>query len=176
MTTRSGRAIGRAARAVTASIAAMAVIVNACDPISAQEPSSLAQQPTSTRTSTDQSYYFRYWPHGRAALFKLKDDLVLAIPPQYQKFWLQKELVVREPAQASQIPKVEAVAFDFFLPEFSGYTPQNYLNNFNEDKVEVVELEAVDPAQTEPDAPGYYPPNMLKRALNAYLRSDDYRD
>jgi hypothetical protein len=136
----------------------------------------MSHQPVSPSTVTDQSYYFRYWPQGRAALFKLKDNLVLAIPPQYQKFWLQKDLVVREPAHASQIPKVDAVAFDFFLPEFSGYTPQNYLNNFNEDKIEVVELETADPRQTEPDAPGYYPPNMLKRALRGYLRPNDYQD
>lgn len=159
-------------------VAITAVLSGFWYPAWAQYSAATAHQPASPSAENDQSsYYFRYWPNGRAALFKLKDNLVLAIPPQYQKFWLQKDQVVRAPAQAGQIPKVAAASFVFFLPNFSGYTPSNYLNDFDEDEVEVVELEAADPRQTEPDAPGFYPPNMLKHLLDAHLlRSDDYRD
>jgi hypothetical protein len=37
-------------------------------------------------------------------------------------------------------------------------------------------LEMADPAQTAPNAPGYYPPNMLKRSLRSYLRSEGSQD
>jgi hypothetical protein len=145
-------------------------------PIHADELGSTTKRPVPESVPADPAYYVRYWPQGRSALFKLKDNLVLAIPPQYQKFWLQRDQVVRVPAQMSTIPKVAAVGFDFFLPGFTGYTQQNYLNNFDDTKVEVIRIEAADPAQMEPGAPGFYPPNMLKRELNSELRADDYRD
>ncbi len=151
------------------------VSVVAC-PTHVQGADSMTIQAVSESMATDQSYYSRYWPQGHAALFKLKDNLILAVPPQYQKFWLQKDQVIREPTPLSQLPQVNAVAFDFFLPECSGYTPQNYLSTFDSEKVEVVELGPADPKQTEPDAPGSYPPNMLKRALHAYLHKNQYQD
>lgn len=145
-------------------------------PIHADEAGSTKAQLVSDGMPADQSYYSRYWPEGHPALFKLKDNLILAVPPQYQKFWLQNDQVGRAPTPLNQLALVNGVAFDFFLPRFSGYTPDNYLVKFNADKVEVVEIEAADPRQTEPDAPGSYPPNMLKRALDAFLRADDYSD
>ena len=66
--------------------------------------------------------------------------------------------------------------FDFFLPDFSGYTLQNYRNDLDENKVEVVYLHAGDSHEAEPDAPGEYPPNMLKRSLKEHLNPKDFRD
>lgn len=118
------------------------------------------------------SDYFRYWPQGRPALAKLTDKLILAIPPQYQKFWIQQDHVIRAPARPDQIPLAPVVGFSFFLPDFSGYTPNNYENEFDPDRVDIVSLELADPRQAEPGAPGFYPPNMLKRLFNAGMKKE----
>lgn len=90
------------------------------------------------------SEYARHWP-GEAALFKLRDGLTLAIPPMYQEFWLQGDQVTRTPTPKERAPKVRLIGFDFFLPDFSGYTPTNYRRPFHEDRIKVVHIEAVEP-------------------------------
>jgi hypothetical protein len=126
-------------------------------------------------TSSDAaSDYKRLWP-GRPALFKLKDSIILAIPPQFQQFWRQKN-EPRAPMAPDQIPTSKLVGFHFFLPNFSGYTPQNYKNEFDENRVDVVEVAAADLSQAVPDAPGYYPPNMIKRMLVPPLNESHYQE
>jgi hypothetical protein len=126
--------------------------------------------------------YCRDWPDGRPALFRLPDHTVLAIPPQYMKFWLQKDRVTqkdkmtRAPANSKDIPLVKSVGFQFFMPNFSGYTPKNYLTEFDEDLVDVISIEPGDPAQMVVDAPGSYPPNVIKRLLATLLSPDKYVD
>ena len=116
----------------------------------------------------------RVWPQGRSAPLKITDTLILSIPLEYERSALDH----REPARALisvQSDRAEA-QFDFFLPQFSGYTLQNYRNKSDESKVEVVYLHAGDPHEAEPDAAGEYPPNMLKRALKDFLSPEDYKD
>jgi len=103
-------------------------------------------------------------------LAKLKSNLILSIPPQYQKFWIRKDDVDRTPMALENIPLSPVVGFSFFLPDFSGYTPNNYQITFDPDRVDVVSLEASDVKQAEPDAPGAYPPNMMKRLLKAGVK------
>jgi hypothetical protein len=122
------------------------------------------------------SNYFRNWPDGRAALFKLSDKLILAIPPQFQQSWVQDDKVPRVPTAASQLKTIPLVGFHFFLPDFGGYTPKNYRTTFDPDRVDVIRLEAADPAQTAPSAPGNYPPNMIRRALGSFLRPNESQD
>jgi hypothetical protein len=122
------------------------------------------------------SEFYRQWPQGRPALYRLSNHVIFAIPPQYQRFWLQKNLVVRAPADPKTIPQAESLAFEFFMPDFSGYTPKNYMNAFDDDRVDVIDIEPADSAQMQPGAPGYYPPNMIKRALGSYLSSDNSQD
>lgn len=149
----------------------------ACTQQQKQELGPMPNPPVPPGTELDKSSdYHRYWPQGRPALFKLKDNLILAIPPQYQQFWYQRDKVVRAPAAPSAIPQVPLIGFDFFMPGFSGYTPENYRRDFDENKVDVVELEPADLAQTAPDTPGEYPPNMLKRALGSILDPNNYKD
>ena len=63
-----------------------------------------------------------------------------------------------------------------FLPDFGGYTLENYRDESDPNRVEVVYLHAGDPHESEIDAPGEYPPNMLKRALRDLLNPADYKD
>jgi hypothetical protein len=114
------------------------------------------------------------WPPGRSAPLKITDTLILSIPLEYER----SAIYHGEPARALifvQSDRAEA-QFDFFLPRFSGYTLQNYQDEFDQNKVEVVYLHAGDPHEAEPDAPGEYPPNMLKRALQDSVNPDDHKD
>jgi len=114
------------------------------------------------------------WPEGRTAPQKITDTLVLAIPLQYQRSAVADGKAPGSPFSGAA-GRTE-VRFDFFLPDFSGYTLQNYRNDFDANKVEVVYLHAGDPHEADPDAPGEYPPNMLKRSLRDLLNPDDYKD
>jgi len=114
----------------------------------------------------------REWPQGRAAAVKITDQLLLSIPLQFVRSAIDPRAPASSPASFAH----KEAHFAFFLPDFSGYTLANYRNEFDENKVEVVYLHAGDPHEAEPDAPGEYPPNMLRRLLKDQLNPDDYRD
>jgi hypothetical protein len=114
------------------------------------------------------------WPEGRTAPQKITDTLALAIPLQYERSAVGDEKAPRSPF-ADAAGRTEA-RFEFFLPDFHGYTLQNYRNEFDENKVEVVYLHAGGPHEADPDAPGEYPPNMLKRLLGDFLDPKAYKD
>jgi hypothetical protein len=114
------------------------------------------------------------WPEGRTPPLTITDTLVLAIPLQYERSAIEDARAPRSPFPGVS-GRTEA-RFDFFLPDFSGYTLQNYRNEFDENKVEVVYLHAGDPHEADPGAPGEYPPNMLERLLQDFLNPKDYKD
>ena len=114
------------------------------------------------------------WPQGSTAPQTITAALILAIPLQYERSAVEDGKAARSP-----FPGVSGrteVRFDFFLPDFHGYTLQNYRNDFDENKVEVVYLHAGDPHEADPGAPGEYPPNMLKRLLGDFLDPKAYKD
>ena len=114
------------------------------------------------------------WPEGHTTPFKVTDSLTVEVPLQYWRFAINPVTPPRVPV----IPHSDhfEVQFDFFLPAFSGYTLQNYRNDSDENKVEVVYLHAGDMHEADPDAPGEYPPNMLKRALKEFVDPNDHQD
>jgi hypothetical protein len=114
------------------------------------------------------------WPEGRTAPQKITDALLLAIPLQFERAAVGDDKAPRSPFTGAA-GRTE-VRFDFFLPDFSGYTLQNYRNDFAENKVEVIYLHAGDPHEADAGAPGEYPPNMLKRMLQDQLNPHDYKD
>jgi hypothetical protein len=116
----------------------------------------------------------REWPQGRSAPQKITEQLSLAIPLEYQRSAIYHGKPTRA-LLSVQSDRAEA-QFDFFLPGFSGYTLQNYKNEADANKVEVVYLHAGDPHEAEPDAAGEYPPNMLKRALADFLNPNDHQE
>ena len=112
------------------------------------------------------------WPQGRAAPMKITDDLTLAVPLAYQRSAIERQPPAPGDRPGGAGPPGAAhgeVHFDFFLPGFTGYTLDNYRNDADLNKVEVVYLHAGDPHEADPDAPGEYPPNMLKRGLRELL-------
>jgi hypothetical protein len=114
------------------------------------------------------------WPQGASAPLKITDALVLVIPLQYERSAIEAGHAPRSPFRGVG-GRTEA-QFDFFLPDFSGYTLQNYRNDLDPGKVEVVYLHAGNPHEADPGAPGAYPPNMLKRSLQEQLDPHDYKD
>jgi hypothetical protein len=118
--------------------------------------------------------YWRYWPGDHPAIYKFNNNLILAIPPQYQQFWLLDGVAVRDSKRLDQLKDTKILGFSFFLPDFSGYTPKNYSEEFNPSRVDVVSIEPSDPRQAEPDAPGFWPPNMIKRVLKAGIVGEPF--
>lgn len=116
----------------------------------------------------------RQWPVGRTEPLKITDSLILEIPLQYVRSAVTGDKAPRALISV-QSDRSEA-HFDFFLPDYSGYTIQNYRNDSDENKVEVVYLHAGDPHEADPGAAGEYPPNMLKRSLKDFLNPNDYQD
>jgi hypothetical protein len=114
------------------------------------------------------------WPEGRTAPLTITDTLILAIPLQYERSAIADPRAPRSPFP-SVSGRTEA-RFDFFLPDFGGYTLQNYRNELDANKVEVIYLHAGDAHEADPGAPGEYPPNMLRRALQNLLDPHDYVD
>jgi len=114
------------------------------------------------------------WPQGHTAPFKVTDSLTVEVPLQHWRFAISPVTPPRVPV----LPGSDhfEVQFDFFLPDFSGYTLQNYRNESDENKVEVVYLHAGDAHEADPDAPGEYPPNMLKRSLKDLADPNSHQD
>jgi hypothetical protein len=114
------------------------------------------------------------WPRGLAAPVKITDQLTLAIPLKYERSAIEPG--GPPPPPVAQQSGHGEVHFDFFLPDFSGYTLGNYRNDSDPNKVEVVYVHAGNPHEADPGAPGEYPPNMLERSLGETLDPDHYQD
>jgi hypothetical protein len=115
------------------------------------------------------------WPQGRSEPLKITDDLSLEVPLEYERSAIYRDQNPTRAVLSGQSDRAEA-QFDFFLPDFSGYTLQNYRDEANPSKVEVVYLHAGDPHEADPDTPGEYPPNMLKRLLTDAYNPAAYED
>ena len=128
------------------------------------------------------SKYFTTWP-GKPGLFKIKENLVLQIPPQFHQYWLQQDwlgrsLVPRAPMALDKLPDNAQVGFDMFMPDFSGYTPERYdqkqpVEKFPVEQVEIISISAAPMSYAEAGAPGSYPPNMFERSSSGEYRFFD---
>lgn len=105
------------------------------------------------------------WPEGISTPTKITDDLILAPPLAYVRYAF---LTCKDAVQiisSNGLGKSRWVNFDFFLPDFTGYTIDRFKERYDVNEVEVAYVIAGDRREAEPDAPGKYPPNQLKRAL-----------
>ena len=112
--------------------------------------------------------YSRTWPGAdQPALFKLKENLILAIPPEHQQFWLQGDKVVRGKVPFEKILLVPLIGFQMFLPDFSGYTAKNFKSDFDENLIDVKYIEPANINEMLSGAPGYYPANQLNNLIQS---------
>ena len=159
-------------------ILAIGLACTACnDQIKTNEP--MLQPPLSDGQTLDpESLYAKTWP-GQPALVKLKDNLILSIPPQFHQFWAHrdhitgKDLSIRPPFPVKDLHYAKSAGFTMHMPDFEGYRPDNYLNEFDENRVLVAYISPENMSAIEPDAPGAYPPNMFKRISTGQYRSFD---
>lgn len=124
------------------------------------------------------SLYAKAWS-GKPTLIKLKDNLVLQVPPQFHQFWAQRhwltgrDMVSRPPMPLDKIPTSPLAGFVMHLPDFEGYTPDNYERDFDENRVQIVHIAPAPMSYMESDASGSYPPNQFKRASTGQYRFFD---
>jgi hypothetical protein len=117
---------------------------------------------------------YEQWLTDKPSYVNFTDQLQLAIPPQHQQFWLQKDIV---PRRLEDMPKKPmginsgAIAFHFFMPDFSGFTPENYDKEFHPDHVYVL-IEAQGLGQEQLGMPGGYPENIYRRMLFGEMSMD----
>lgn len=145
-----------------ATLALLALLCCACDSKETVVEKPMYDPPLKPGQVLDKnSVYAKTWP-GRPALFKLSNTVLLQIPPQYHQFWFQGDKVTRPPADLTKLPIRNQIGWVFFMPDFSGYTPDNYETEFHEDMVEVVQVAYQGMGAEQPGAPGAYPPNGFK--------------
>jgi hypothetical protein len=157
--------------------AALAIVCSACD---ADPQKNLTVLPPLKpgQVLDPASMYAKRWP-GKPSLVKLSDSLVLSIPPQFHQFWTQRDaltgldLSTRPPFPMEKLSLSKSAGFTMHMPDFSGYTPDNYLKDFDENRVEIVYISPAPMSYVEPGAPGSYPPNVFPRASTGPYRSFD---
>jgi len=92
-----------------------------------------------------------------AAPFAVRDTLILNIPSEYSS--------LPGTEGNAKVPSGWPAIFHFFLPDFAADNAPNNHGAFDRDRVDVVRISAAEMKEAEPDAPGEYPPNMLRRLV-----------
>ena len=113
------------------------------------------------------SNYAKYWT-GLPYWIQFDDVMTLKIPQQFVTFWItppegEKVEILQSAVRPKKIRQAQGIGFNMFMPNFEGYTPDNYEDEFDENIVKIISIEAAPMSEAEPDAPGSFPPNMFKR-------------
>lgn len=112
------------------------------------------------------SDYAKYWT-GLPEWVQFDDKMTLKLPAQFTPFWTHKDFPNVDFAFYEDRPKhfreIDSFSFSMFMPDFGGYTPDNYLSELSEDEIKIISIDSAPMSYAEPDAPGYFPPNMWKR-------------
>jgi hypothetical protein len=158
-------------------VIAFALICSACDANTQGE--TWLQPPLKPAQSLDpNSSYAKKWP-GKPSVVKLKDNLGLAIPPQHHQFWTHyhwltgRDMAYRPPMAIDKLPYAKSAGFTMHMPDYAGYTPDNYLKDFDENRVEIVQISPASMDQMQPGATGAYPPNQFERISTGPYRAFD---
>lgn len=154
-----------------AAMAMLALLCCACDSKTVAEKP-MYEPPLKAGQVLDKNTEYGKWWTGQPAQFRWPNGMVFQIPPMYQQFWEQRDMVTRAPADPAKIPIVKSIGFEFFMPDFSGYTPDNHQNDFREDRVNVIYVRSVGMGQEQPGAVGRYPPNMYQRMTTSIAGLD----
>jgi len=96
----------------------------------------------------------RAWRADATTPVKVTDSLVLSIPLEYEG----NPYAIARPGNHS-------ASFEFFLPDFGGYTPERRKSRVDENKVTVWYVTAHNTHGAPPDSVGLYPPNQIKNVL-----------
>lgn len=120
--------------------------------------------------------FLRYYstdPH----YVQVKNGLIFSIPSNYRPTWLLRGNVQHSAEPQSRIPKMKSLGFQMFFPDFSGYTRENYKDEFHPDRINVTVVEPV-PKKEYLNNPAAYdaPEVVIKRLGDVGLIDLDRRE
>jgi hypothetical protein len=119
------------------------------------------------------------WPSGASVPpIKITDKLSLAIPVKYLRYeWLNCRKSPSEiERERASLPMNAGAGFDFFLPDFSGYTMERFRAPFSIDEVHVAYVVSAREIEVDPNHPAHYPSNQLKNMFHLLADPTKYRD
>lgn len=150
----------------------MALINAACSDESKKDKTMLPLPIKPGSVIDKNSEYVKTWP-GKPALYKLNEKIIIQMPPQFQGFWRQtdwlgRSTVPRAPMSLDKLEPVSNFSFSMFMPDFSGFTPENYQVDFHPDQVEIRAFRPESMRTAEPMAPGAYAPNVIARVQEIF--------
>lgn len=118
------------------------------------------------------------WPNGISVPIKITDSLVLAIPLKYLRYeWINCR---RSPAEIEKrrasLPLNAGAGFDFFLPDFSGYTMERFREPFGNDQVHVAYVVSARVVGFRPPDAAKLESDQFKNELRVLADTGKYRD
>lgn len=69
--------------------------------------------------------------------YRLTNGELFAIPSKYQQFWLGRERQIQSLEPPNRVPVQDHLNFQFFMPDFSGYTTENFSDQFSKERISV---------------------------------------
>jgi hypothetical protein len=121
------------------------------------------------------------WPDRNYVPIKITDSLVLSIPLKYLRYeWLacreSASTIEKNRDMLARRTGITGAGFDFFLPDFGGYTIERFRKPFSVDEVQVAYVESAKEIEVDPNHPAHYPSNQLKNMLRVLADPDKYQD
>src|SRR6185312_2787420 len=107
---------------------------------------------------------------------KITESLILSIPARYIRHLSLHCLPSSDASPYKKSAESAWVDFDFFLPDFSGYTNQRRRQAFDVDEVQVAYVMSAKEIEINSRQPAHYPANQLKNLLRMVANPNKYRD
>jgi hypothetical protein len=116
------------------------------------------------------------WLDRRAVPVKITDSLILSVPVKYIRYELLTCGADTNGIPRDGPPGSALVSFDFFMPDFSGYTIARLRQPFDVNEVHVAYVTS--PKEIEPhhEHPTNYPSNQLRNVLRYLANPREYQD
>ena len=102
---------------------------------------------------------FRRYQSNKSHYYRLTSGELFAIPAKYQEFWSKRDYFAESLDPPSRVPVQDGLGFQFFLPDYSGYTFENFQDTFSAAKVHVL-VTQVDPQEYEKNPGVYWEPKL----------------
>jgi hypothetical protein len=116
------------------------------------------------------------WAYLNAPPIRITDRLVLSVPLRYIRYVSLNCGRFKAGIPASSPTRSTWTDFDFFLPDFSGYTIERLRNPFDINEVQVAYVASATQIEAFPNHPVHYPSNQLKNVLHYLADPKTYRD
>jgi hypothetical protein len=121
------------------------------------------------------------WSHKNYVPIKVTNSLILSIPLKYLQYeWVScressKEIAAQRESLA-KITGIRGAGFDFFLPDFSGYTVRRLQKPYDVDKVQVSYVVSAKGIGFDPRDPAKLESHQFENELRVLADVSRYRD